>query len=99
MGQPSHPILLVSFQGPMQKIPGHLLILVQPLDDEGLKPPRKESQGGVPPPLVPDPLLCLVLTEWWMALGWVPLSLELTVRPWVASPLLPSPTKAWLLHP
>lgn len=25
----------------MQEVPGHLLILIQPLDDEGLKPPGK----------------------------------------------------------
>lgn len=53
MGQPSHPILLVSLQGSMQEIPGHLLILVQPLDDKGLKPPGMENQGGALPSLVP----------------------------------------------
>lgn len=44
--QPSHPILLVSLQGPMQEISGHLLIFVQPLNDKGLKPPGMERGVG-----------------------------------------------------
>ena len=58
VGQPSHPILLVSLQGPMQEISGHLLILVQPLDDERLKPPGMESRGRALTSLVPI-TLCL----------------------------------------
>lgn len=81
MGQPSHPILLVSLQSPVQEIPGHLLILIQPLDDEGLKPPGTESQGGSRHLLSPDSLLCPVLTECWMVLGQVLLRLELTLWP------------------
>ena len=51
--QPSYPVLLVSLQGSMQEIPGHFLILVQPLDDEGLKPPGMARWDGALPSLVP----------------------------------------------
>lgn len=45
----SYPVLLVSLQGSVQEIPGHFLILVQPLDDEGLKPPGMERRGAALP--------------------------------------------------
>lgn len=51
--QLSYPILLVSLQGSVQEIPGHFLILVQPLDDEGLKPPGMERQDAALPSPVP----------------------------------------------
>lgn len=34
----SYPILFVPLQGSMEKIPGHLLIFIQPHDDKWLKP-------------------------------------------------------------
>lgn len=93
MARSPHPILLVSLQGPMQEIPGHLLILVQPLDDKGLKPPGMESRGEVFAPRVP----CFAWL--WMILGQVLFSLELTLWPQGGYSLLPYPTRPRLLQP
>lgn len=37
----SYPVLLVPLQRTVQEVSGHLLILIQPLDDKGFKPPAK----------------------------------------------------------
>lgn len=44
---PTYPILLISFQGPTQKFQGHILILIQPLQDKLLKPPAARQNWGL----------------------------------------------------
>lgn len=41
----AHPVLFVSLQSAVQKISGHFLVLVQPLDDEGFEPPVGAAAG------------------------------------------------------
>lgn len=89
MGQSPHPILLVSLQGPMQEIPGHLLILIQPLDDKGLKPPGTESRSEVLPPLVPWPS-ALPGSRWYLGRSSSPLNSPCGLR-WGATPCFPTP--------
>ena len=67
----SYPILLVSLQGSMQEISGHFLILVQPLDDKGLKPPGMDSQDGALPSLV-SLILCSDSPMAWVATPQLP---------------------------
>lgn len=41
----SHPIFLIALQGSVQKVSGHLLILIQPLDDKRFEPPAEEHHN------------------------------------------------------